>query len=86
MWLLFIFSILGCFMHKLDFPVPPVVVGLVLGPMIQVNLKRSLQISHGDISILFLRPIAGALMLVFFLILLAPLVRPLLKRRSAFSN
>lgn len=42
-WLLLIFSVIGYFMAKLDFPVPPVVLGLVLGPMMETDMKRALQ-------------------------------------------
>lgn len=83
LWLLLLFSVLGYLMKKLEFPVPPVVLGLVLGPLTEMALKRSLQISHGDISILFFRPIAGTLMLVTFAILLFPAVRALYSRWSA---
>ncbi len=81
LWLVFLFSVAGYFMKKLDFPGPPVVLALVLGPMMETNMKRALQISHGDVGIFFFRPIAGPLMAITVAFLLWPLIRSMLQRR-----
>ena len=75
MWIMFFFGIIGYLMRKLRFPAAPVVLGLVLGPMVERSLRQSLTISHGDVSIFFTRPISAVLVLVALLSLLAPLVR-----------
>jgi putative tricarboxylic transport membrane protein len=81
-WLLFFFSVVGYFMAKLEIPPAPAVFALILGPMMETHLKRALQISHGDLTILFLRPIAGTLWLITLVILLYPVLQAVLKRRE----
>jgi putative tricarboxylic transport membrane protein len=75
MWVMFGFGIIGYLMRKLRFPAAPVVLGLVLGPMVERSLRQSLTISHGDPTIFFTRPISAMLMLVALVSLFAPLVR-----------
>ena len=75
MWIMFGFGIIGYLMRKLRFPAAPVVLGLVLGPLVERSLRQSLTISHGDPSIFFTRPISAALMIVALISLFAPLVR-----------
>jgi putative tricarboxylic transport membrane protein len=79
LWLLLFFSILGYLMKKLDFSPATLVLGLVLGGMMESAFKRSLQIGQGDFTILFMRPIAGTLMALTVLVLLARLLRVVLK-------
>lgn len=67
-------GVLGYFLSKNDYPIAPLVLGLVLGPMIENNLRRALTISNGDYSIFFTRPIS----LVFLLITLLWLIIPIL--------
>ncbi|MDR7076002.1 putative tricarboxylic transport membrane protein [Neobacillus niacini] len=77
--LLLVCGILGYFLTKNDYPIAPLVLGLVLGPMVENNLRRALTISNGDFSIFLTRPIS----LVFILITLLWLVIPLmLKKRG----
>src|SRR4051794_37473026 len=63
-------GVLGYFLSKNDYPIAPLVLGLVLGPMVESNLRRALTISNGDYSIFVNRPIS----LVFLLITLLWLV------------
>jgi putative tricarboxylic transport membrane protein len=53
-----VFGIIGYVMHKNGFPAAPVVLGVILGPIAEDVLARSLIISHGDWSTLFNSPIA----------------------------
>lgn len=56
------FGVLGYGMTKLDFPVTPVLLSIILGPIIEANLRRTLLISQGDITVLFTRPITAVLL------------------------
>lgn len=58
------FGILGYLMMRYDYPVSPILLALILGPMAESNLRRALVISGGEPSILFSRPIAVGLMLL----------------------
>jgi len=66
-----VFGIVGFIMQKYDFPLSPILLALILGPMAESNLRRALVISGGHASILFSRPIAVVLMVlaVAFLVL-----------------
>jgi len=72
-------GILGYFLSKNDYPIAPLVLGLVLGPMVENNLRRALTISNGDFSIFFTRPISLAFLIITFLWLIIPFI---MKRRG----
>lgn len=57
-----IFAVIGRFMLKNGIPTFPLVIGLVLGPLLEVRLKQSLSLSNGDPSIFLTRPIAATLL------------------------
>jgi len=82
MWVMFTFGVIGYLMRKLKFPAAPVVLGLVLGPMLERSLRQSLTISHGDVTIFFTRPISAVLVAVALLSLCAPLFRGVMAWRQ----
>jgi len=63
----FISGIIGFGFLKTDFPTPPLVLGLILGRMVEANFMRSLLLSRGNYLIFFTRPIS--LILIIFIIL-----------------
>jgi putative tricarboxylic transport membrane protein len=75
MWVMFFFGIIGYVMRKLDYPPAPMVLALVLGPMVEMSLRQSLTISHGNMAIFFTRPISGTLAVLAILSLFAPFFR-----------
>lgn len=70
--LMTVFGLIGFLMRKFDFPLAPVLLGLVLGYLMEINLRRALSISNGDIGFLFGSPIAIALWILAAASLLAP--------------
>jgi putative tricarboxylic transport membrane protein len=68
------FGLLGYLMRKLDYPTAPLVLGLVLGDLMEKALRQSLMMSQGSISILF-RPIPSVLLIVAALLLIVPLFK-----------
>lgn len=62
--LMFLFGIAGYFMDKVSIPVPPMVVGLILGRMLDVSLHQSLLISGGSWMIFLTNPICAILLLL----------------------
>ena len=77
--------LLGCaafVLRRFGFPVAPVLLGLVLGPLIEQELRRSLAMSSGDVSIFFTRPISLVVLSLVGLILIAFAVAHLRKRRG----
>ncbi|ULT59040.1 tripartite tricarboxylate transporter permease [Neobacillus drentensis] len=71
-------GVFGYFLSKHDYPIAPLVLGLVLGPMVENNLRRALTISNGDYGVFFTRPIS----LVFLLITALWLVIPFMMKRK----
>ena len=72
LWVTLAFGVIGYLMRKLEFPLAPVVLAVVLGPLVESALKQSLVMSSGSLSIFFVRPIAAVLMAVSLLFLLLP--------------
>ncbi|MBS7698635.1 MULTISPECIES: tripartite tricarboxylate transporter permease [unclassified Chelatococcus] len=81
--MLLVFGILGFLMRRYDYPVAPVVIGLILGPMAEQQLRRALAISLGDPIALVESPLAAALLGLAFLALIAPFVLKGLDRFKA---
>ena len=71
--LLLAFGILGYLLRRFGYPIAPVVVGLILGPMAEQQLRRALAISQGDPVILVHSPIAITLYVVAAAAVLVPL-------------
>ncbi|MCC8436677.1 tripartite tricarboxylate transporter permease [Brevibacillus sp. M2.1A] len=77
--LLVICGVAGYYLTKNDFPLAPLVLGLVLGPMIENNMRRALTTSNGDFSIFLTKPLSAAFLVCALLWLLIPIF---LKRRG----
>jgi putative tricarboxylic transport membrane protein len=70
--ILALFGVLGFLMRRFDFPIAPVVVGLILGPVAESQLRRALSISLGDPLVLLQSPISATLLAIAFIALVAP--------------
>jgi putative tricarboxylic transport membrane protein len=77
--LLFVVGAVGCGMRMSDIPLVPAVLGLVLGPLAELQFRRALAISEGDLSVFVTRPICAVMLLVSVIVLLAPV---LVRRRE----
>ena len=74
LWVMVIFGVLGFVLQRYDYPVAPIVLGLILGPMLETHFRRALIISRGDYAIFLQRPIAAGLITVAAVYLLLPLL------------
>jgi len=84
-WMVGLFGIVGYIFHKLDCEPAPLLLGLILGPMMEENLRRALLLSRGDWGVLVTRPISAGLLVaavLLLIIVLSPTVRS--KREEAF--
>ncbi|WP_134681725.1 tripartite tricarboxylate transporter permease [Paracoccus ravus] len=84
-WLMGIFGLLGYVLRKLDCEPAPLLLGFILGPMLEEHLRRAMLVSRGDATTFLTRPISAVLIIVSVLLLvsiLAPAVRS--KREEAF--
>ena len=77
------FGVLGFLMRRYDYPIAPVVVGLILGPVAESQLRRALSISLGDPMVLVQSPFAATLLTLALLALIAPFVLKGLSRFRA---
>ncbi len=81
-YVMLFFGVVGYLLYMIRIPPAPLAFGLILGPILEENLRRSLIISGGSWSIFIERPIALALLLLSLAAIVAPLVVPLLRRPS----
>ena len=81
--LLYAIGTVGMFMRRFDFPVAPVVIGMILGPMAEQALRQALTISQGDWSTFVTRPGSLAILLVAVLALAGPRMYGAWARRRA---
>jgi putative tricarboxylic transport membrane protein len=79
-WLLVVFGVLGYLFERFRFPITPLVLGVILGPLAESAFMTTM-ISYGnDWTIFFTRPISGPLMAVAIITLLYPLFRHIWRR------
>ncbi len=79
-WLMLGFGVIGFLLEKLRFPLVAIILGLVLGPIAESELRRTLAMSQGDMSILLTRPISATLIIVSCILLAVAIIVPLRKR------
>ena len=82
--LLYAVGIVGYFMRRFDFPTAPVIIGMILGPLAEQELRRALTISQGDWSVFLTRPLSATLLALAAAALAGPHIYAYFaKRRSA---
>ncbi|MGH3387116.1 MAG: tripartite tricarboxylate transporter permease, partial [Nocardioidaceae bacterium] len=69
---LFFFGLFGYLMERYGFPAATLVLAMVLGPLVEQNLSRALNISGGDLTAFVERPISLALVITIFLLVVLP--------------
>ncbi|MBI3325389.1 MAG: tripartite tricarboxylate transporter permease, partial [Nitrospinae bacterium] len=79
-WLMLAFGVLGYIFRKLQYPLAPLVIALVLGDMTETALRQSLIMSRGSLGIFFTRPIAAACIALAILLFLLPTMMRTLQR------
>lgn len=75
-WVLLLFGVVGYFFKKAKIPEAPVVLGLVLGPLVETAFGQSLIMSHGNPGIFLQRPISVTILVLLMLTFLFPLRKP----------
>lgn len=63
-WVMVAFGILGFALRRMDYPMPPLVLGIILGKLLDDNLRRGLTLSNGDITPFFTRPISAGFVVI----------------------
>lgn len=80
-WVMLVFGVIGYLMRKAHFPIAPVAFGLILGPLFEENLRRSLIVNQGDWLVFLQRPISLSLLLISLASLFYPVFRRWLETR-----
>ena len=75
LFLMVIIGIFGYILRKLDFPLSPLLLGFILGGLMEQNLRRALSISDGDLGILWGSPITMGVWVLVVVMLALPIVR-----------
>lgn len=85
LWIMLGFGVVGYLANKLDYPLAPMVLALVLGGPLENALRQSLKMSQTDVSIFFTRPVSGVIMAIALAVILWSVIKPLLWRPQAAS-
>ncbi|HET8982290.1 MAG TPA: tripartite tricarboxylate transporter permease [Pedococcus sp.] len=85
LWLLLVIGLLGFFMRRFGLPVVPTIIGIILGPVAEEQLRRALQISNGELSGLYDTWFSKTVYAVILVLLVAPVVIDQVRRRRGSS-
>ena len=84
LFLLYGIGLLGVLMRRFDFPTAPVVVGMILGPLAEAQLRNAISIGEGSWMIFLQRPMSVTLLVIVLAVLIVPrLLRRWTRRRLA---
>jgi TctA family transporter len=81
-----LFGIFGFICVKLGFPPAPMLLGYVLGPMMEENLRRSMLMSGGDPAVFVTRPLSVAFLVATVLILIVMVAPAVRERRREIAD
>jgi putative tricarboxylic transport membrane protein len=81
-----LFGVIGYLLRKLDFPLAPVVLTLILGPLMERSLRTALDMSQGSLGIFWESPIAVVLLTLAVLIIIAPIFKIFRKKKEVLSS
>jgi putative tricarboxylic transport membrane protein len=83
LYLMYAVGVLGVLVRRFDIPSAPIIVGMILGPMAEAQMRNALSIGEGRWSVFVERPVSAVLLAVVVAVLLLPRVMKLLKRSAA---
>ncbi|MDI6726488.1 MAG: tripartite tricarboxylate transporter permease [Smithellaceae bacterium] len=81
-----VFGIVGYFIKKYDIPGAPLVIGLVLGPIMETSLYRALSLAHGNITVFVTRPISAVLLAVAAVMAVVVLLKTVRTKREMITE
>jgi putative tricarboxylic transport membrane protein len=83
---IFLFAIVGYLLNKFEFPLAPLVLGFVIGPIVELNLRRGLMSTYGSFGAFFTRPISAVVLAITVLILVYTGWKNYRKKKSAGTH
>lgn len=81
-----VFGVLGYVLLVIKFPVAPIVLGFVLGPIAESNFRRALLMAGDDVMTVLTRPITGTVIVIALLILLFPVLKSMFNAVKAIAS
>ncbi|CAN7683541.1 tripartite tricarboxylate transporter permease [Neorhizobium sp. LjRoot104] len=81
-WMLLLFSVMGYLLVKLRCEPAPMLLGFILGPMMEEHLRRALLLSRGSPTVFLDRPISATMLVIALLLIVAPALSVVRKRRE----
>jgi putative tricarboxylic transport membrane protein len=78
-WLILIFGVLGFLLRKANYPLAPMVLALVLGPIMERSFRQTMIAEHGNVLAFVERPLSGAFMALAMVFFLLPVIKHLRK-------
>ncbi len=82
-YMMIIAGIVGYVLQKLDFALPPIILGVILGGMIEKNFRRALILSNGDVGTFFTRPISCVFIILAVVSLFSPVIKTVIASKKA---
>lgn len=82
LWIALGVAVVGYLFRRFGVPITPLIIGLILSPMAELQMRRSLQISAGDVSALYATPLSKVLYLLLAVIVFTPFIWRAIKKRS----
>ena len=83
LFLMFVVGCIGVLMRRFDFPTAPVIVGMILGPMAEAQMRNALSIGEGKWSVFVERPMSATLLAIVVAVLVLPRVMKLVRKEPA---
>ncbi|WP_341702429.1 tripartite tricarboxylate transporter permease [Ferrovibrio sp.] len=84
-YIVLIFGVIGYFMRRFDYPAAPLLLGFILGPLLEEHFRRALLLGRGDPAVFLERPISLVFVILSLLFLLGSFL-PLIRRLAARSE
>ncbi len=75
LWIMLFFGVIGYFMNKYGYPLAPMIIDLVLGPLTEISLRRGLRMTDFQLAPFFFRPIAGGILIIALISILYGFLR-----------
>jgi putative tricarboxylic transport membrane protein len=80
-----LFGVVGYLLRKLDYPVAPAVLAIVLGPLAENSFRQSMLASQGDMSVFVQRPLSGLFVAIAVVLFIYPIVMNAVRRKRQLA-
>lgn len=86
LWLLLVIGLLGFALRRFGLPVLPLILGVIIGPMAEEQLRKTFQLSAGEVSGLWSEPVAVTIYIIIAILLLLPVIFMAIRRSRGGSS